>query len=182
MRVAVSVLAFSAFIGVYAAADNSITINTLHNPPPVGLKLRILPPPFTLEEVIRAVSQKHKVPAAMIRGVIAAESNFKPEALSPKGAIGLMQLMPATAEELGADPAVPEQNVEAGAQYLSWLLNRYRNKRDRLQCAIAAYNAGPGNVDRYDGVPPFPETRDYVKRVLANCKRFGGVQEMALAN
>ena len=172
MRIAVSALTFSAFLGLYAAVDAAIITNEFHDSPPPLLKMRLVPPPFTLDEVIRAVSRKHQVPAAMIRGVIAAESAFQPEALSPKGAVGLMQLMPSTAAELGANPHVPEQNVEAGAKYLGQLLKRYSKKRDRLECALAAYNAGPGNVDHYDGVPPFPETREYVRRVMANCKRF----------
>lgn len=86
-----------------------------------------------------------------------------------------MQLMPETAQELAVDPTIPEQNVDAGARYLSWLLRRYAHKRDPLRRAIAAYNAGPGAVDRYHGVPPFRETRAYVSRVL----RFYRVYEKA---
>lgn len=77
-----------------------------------------------------------------------------------------MQLMPETAHQFGVDPTVPEQNIDAGAGYLSWLLQRYADKRDQLRRTIAAYNAGPGAVERYHGVPPFRETRTYVSRVL----------------
>ena len=97
---------------------------------------------------------------------MAVESGFSSDAVSRKGALGLMQLMPETAQQFAADPTVPEQNVDAGAHYLSWLLQRYANKRDKLRRAVAAYNAGPAAVDRYHGVPPFRETRLYVSRVL----------------
>jgi soluble lytic murein transglycosylase-like protein len=122
--------------------------------------------------MIRAASRKHQVEGALIRSVIAAESAFSPDAISPKGAVGLMQLMPDTARQLGADPRVPEQNVDAGAHYLSWLLRRYSKKRDPLRHAIAAYNAGPGTVDRFRGVPPYRETRIYVARVLKLFKKY----------
>lgn len=84
-----------------------------------------------------------------------------------------MQLMPETAQEFSADPAVPEQNVEAGTHYLSWLLQRYAGRRDQVRRAVAAYNAGPGMVDRYHGVPPFRETRHYVARVLHLYRAYG---------
>jgi soluble lytic murein transglycosylase-like protein len=83
-----------------------------------------------------------------------------------------MQLMPETAREWGADPRIPEQNVEAGIRYLRFLMERYRNSRRPLACAIAAYNAGPAAVDRFHGVPPFRETRGYVARVLSFLHHF----------
>lgn len=101
-----------------------------------------------------------------MKSIIAAESNFNCDAISDKGAIGLMQLMPDTASEYGVDPTVPEQNVEGGAHYLSFLLYKYRHYKNGLSRAIAAYNAGPGMVDHYGGIPPFRETRAYVARVL----------------
>lgn len=140
--------------------------------PHVPERLSVHPPELTMTEVIRAAARKHGVPRAMIRSVIAAESNFNPVALSDKGAVGLMQLMPETAAELGADPHIPEQNIEAGTHYLRQLQSRYRNRRDSWIRAIAAYNAGPGNVDRYSGIPPFPETQQYVKRVFGYFKRY----------
>jgi len=142
-----------------------------------GRPARPLPPislnfPKDPHALIRAAAQKHNVPAAFVKSIVAAESNFQADALSPKGAIGFMQLMPETAELFGADPNVPEQNIDAGTRYLRWLMDRYRNYRDGLRRVIAAYNAGPGMVDRYRGVPPFPETRVYVTRVLAFLRQF----------
>jgi soluble lytic murein transglycosylase-like protein len=122
--------------------------------------------------VISAASKKHNVPAPFVKSIIAAESNFDCCAVSAKGAIGPMQLMPETAQLFGADPTVPEQNIDAGTHYLQVLLSRYGKSRNRLKRVIAAYNAGPGVVDRYRGVPPYRETRTYVKRVLAFLQRF----------
>jgi soluble lytic murein transglycosylase-like protein len=98
--------------------------------------------------------------------VVAVESGFRTNAVSSKGAIGLMQLMPATAREYGANPNDPEQNVEAGTQYLRDLLWKYRNDPHQVSRALAAYNAGPGAVDRYHGIPPYRETLAYVESVL----------------
>jgi soluble lytic murein transglycosylase-like protein len=122
--------------------------------------------------LICAAAKKHRVPAAFVNSIVAAESNFNRDAVSPKGAIGLMQLMPATAEEYGADPNIPEQNVDAGTHYLRTLMDKYGNRRSSLKRVIAAYNAGPGRVDRYHGVPPFRETRAYVIRVLTLLHRY----------
>jgi soluble lytic murein transglycosylase-like protein len=133
----------------------------------------LLPKAQTLT-LIAAAAAKHNVPAAFVQSIVAAESNFNCAAISPKGAIGLMQLMPETAEQFGADPMIPEQNIDAGTRYLRALMNRYQNSRSSLHRVIAAYNAGPGMVDRYHGIPPFRETRCYVTRVLAFFKQFGG--------
>jgi len=122
--------------------------------------------------LIHAAAIKHKVPEAFIRSIVAVESNFNAQAVSPKGAIGLMQLMPATARELGADPAVPEQNIDAGTRYLRLLMARYQKYRNGMKRTIAAFNAGPAVVDRFRGVPPYRETRGYVARVLALFKRY----------
>jgi soluble lytic murein transglycosylase-like protein len=122
--------------------------------------------------MIRASAKKHRVPAAFVKSIVAAESNFDCGALSPKGAIGLMQLMPDTAQQYGVDPTIPEQNVEAGTRYLRWLMDRYHKYRNPLPRVIAAYNAGPGVVDRYKGVPPYKETRGYVTRVLGYLRQF----------
>ena len=113
-----------------------------------------------------------RVSAAFVTSIMAAESNFDASAISPKGAIGLMQLMPATAQLFGADPTVPEQNVDAGTHYLRFLIDRYHKYGNWLKRVIAAYNAGPGVVDRYHGVPPYRETKTYVARVLAFLKKF----------
>jgi len=139
---------------------------------PALTRLHIPAPKFTLNEVIAAAARKHQVSPAFVKSIIAAESGFSQAAVSTKGAIGLMQLMPETAREFGADPAVPEQNIDAGTHYLSWLSRRYAGKGDALKRVIAAYNAGPGAVERYGGVPPFRETRTYVARVLRFYKKY----------
>jgi len=124
--------------------------------------------------LIRGAAEKHGVPAAFVKSIVAAESNFDCDAVSPKGAVGLMQLMPATAREYGADPTIPEQNIDAGTHYLRVLMDRYQKHRNSLVRVIAAYNAGPAMVDRYHGIPPFRETRHYVLRVLRFLSNFQG--------
>jgi hypothetical protein len=109
-------------------------------------------------------ARKYGLPPELVRAVVAVESAYRPDAVSSKGAIGLMQLMPATARELGADPKVAEQNVDAGTRYLRDLLLKYDQ---RMFHALAAYNAGPGAVDKYHGVPPYRETHAYILNVLA---------------
>jgi soluble lytic murein transglycosylase-like protein len=128
--------------------------------------------------LISAAAQRHRIPEAFLKSIVAVESNFDSAAVSPKGAIGLMQLMPTTAHQYGADPTIPEQNVDAGSRYLRCLIERYRKSRNPLTRVIAAYNAGPGAVDRYRGVPPFRETRGYVVRVLALLRRSEGGREL----
>jgi soluble lytic murein transglycosylase-like protein len=115
-------------------------------------------------EIIAQASAAHGVDPLLVRAVIQVESNYKPRARSPKGAMGLMQLMPATAAVLAvSDPYDPDQNVRGGTAYLARLLDRYGGD---LALALAAYNAGPEAVDRHGGVPPYAETREYVRRVL----------------
>jgi hypothetical protein len=117
-----------------------------------------------LERLIAGASAKHQVPDWLVRNVIRAESGGNPQATSPVGAMGLMQLMPGTAATLGVSDAYDaEQNVDGGTRYLRQLLDRFGGDYSK---AVAAYNAGPGAVERYDGVPPFAETQAYVKRVL----------------
>ena len=120
------------------------------------------PAPATPAGLADAAADRYGLPRQLVRSVMAAESAFQPRAVSPKGAIGLMQLMPSTAQALGANPYDPFQNVDAGAHYLRDLLTRYDN---RLWHALAAYNAGPEAVDKYNGVPPYPETINYVSRI-----------------
>jgi soluble lytic murein transglycosylase-like protein len=123
-------------------------------------------PQQVVDPMIQMAARKHNVRASLVKGIVAAESAFNSNAVSRKGALGLMQLMPQTAQQFGANPLDPQQNIDAGTRYLRVLLNRYRSSRNCLTRVIAAYNAGPGMVDRYRGVPPFKETRNYVVRVL----------------
>jgi soluble lytic murein transglycosylase-like protein len=115
------------------------------------------------ETAINIAAEKNRVDPALIRAVIHAESAFKPGARSKKGALGLMQLMPDTAKDMGvANPLVPEDNIQGGVRYLAWLLEE---NSGNIRLATAAYNAGPGAVKRHNGIPPYEETQIYVKRV-----------------
>lgn len=115
------------------------------------------------DDSINEHSRRIGVSADLVRAVIQVESAFNPTAVSTKGAMGLMQLMPATALELGvSNPFEPDQNIRGGVTYLKRLLVRYDHK---VELALAAYNAGMGNVEKYGAVPPFKETRNYVKKI-----------------
>ena len=138
------------------------------------------PPPFALAfdpaqprpqvpygELIYSAGERHALNPALLAAVIKAESAFDPRAVSHKGAQGLMQLMPATAKRFGLsgrEVFEPAKNLDAGARYLSWLTRRFEGD---LAHVLAAYNAGEGTVDRFAGVPPYRETRDYLRRIYA---------------
>ena len=118
-----------------------------------------------IRQGIRRAARKFNLPEKLIQSVIQAESNFRADAVSPAGAQGLMQLMPATARELGVtDPFDVQQNIDGGAKYLRQMLDRFGGD---LKVALAAYNAGLGTVQKYDGDVPYRETRSYVRKVLA---------------
>jgi len=125
-------------------------------------------PALTPAELADQAADKYGLPRWLVRSVMRAESAFQPQVVSPKGAIGLMQLMPGTAQTLGADPKDPAQNADAGARYLRDLLVKYDGA---LWHALAAYNAGPGAVARYKGLPPYAETLRYISRIDQDRKK-----------
>lgn len=114
------------------------------------------------DDIINQAAARYGVDADLVHSVIQAESDYDPTCHSGAGAVGLMQLMPETARSLHVDPWDPKQNVEGGVRYLRGQLDRFKD----VDLALAAYNAGPGAVQRHHGVPPYPETQGYVKRVL----------------
>lgn len=138
-------------------------------PPPMGIDLRFAEgqdvPETPYGELIYAHGRDHGVNPEVVAAVIRHESAFNPRAVSPKGARGLMQLMPATAQRFGVrtdELFTPQRNIEAGVRYLSWLVKKWG---DDLPRVLASYNAGEGAVARYDGVPPYRETRNYIRRI-----------------
>ena len=132
--------------------------------------------PRTLEQMVTDAARKYALPRSLVRAVARAESALDPVAVSPKGARGVMQLMPGTAKELGVDDAFdPAQNIDAGARLLRQLLEKYSG---RLAEALAAYNAGAGAVAKHNGVPPYRETRGYIRKVV---KDFENAEKQASA-
>ncbi len=117
----------------------------------------------TYDHLIRAACQKYSIDPALVMAVIHTESRFDPQAVSPKGAVGLMQINPITIRELGInDPFNPQHNIDGGVRYLKGLLDTFAGDR---KLALAAYNAGPTQVHRHNGIPPFKETQKYIKQV-----------------
>lgn len=176
-----------ALAQVYAYTDeNGITVLTSNKPDTkrfqvknygcfgtcrtgVNWKNTPLNPQIYAKEV-SAAAKAFDVDKSLIRAIMHAESWFQPTALSKAGAQGLMQLMPATQKRFGVtDPHDPQQNISAGVEYLAWLMNEFAQDKDRV---IAAYNAGENAVKRYDGVPPFNETREYLRRVNILYQRY----------
>jgi soluble lytic murein transglycosylase len=131
------------------------------------------PPSFdrsSFDRFITRAAKQHGISEPLLKAIIKAESNFNPQAVSKKGAMGLMQIMPNTLKDLNInDPFDPEQNIMGGARYMKFLMKRFEGN---LRLAIAAYNAGPENVAKYNNIPPFKETENYVKRVLTYYKRY----------
>ena len=123
-------------------------------------------------DLIERASETHRVDPVLLTAMARTESSFDPRAVSPKGAQGLMQLMPQTASRFGVTDAFDvEQNVDGGARYLSWLLERFSGRTD---LALAGYNAGEAAVERHAGIPPYPETEAYVRKVLDQAERLRG--------
>jgi soluble lytic murein transglycosylase-like protein len=131
------------------------------DPPPAPVPAKL---PTDPKKLLDMAADRYGVPAAFLHSVARAESAYRVDAVSPKGAIGVMQLMPATAAELGANPRDPAENIDAGARHLRDLLERYDGSAHK---ALSAYNAGAGAVQKYGGVPPYAETVNYVQKVLS---------------
>jgi soluble lytic murein transglycosylase-like protein len=149
-----------------AAEKNAAAADAKPKPAPTAADSRALPSsinPDVLHQIVQETAQKHDVDPALVSAVISTESNWNTSALSRKGAQGLMQLVPETAQKMGVYNAWdPQQNIDGGVRYLHMLLDRYNGD---LPKALAAYNAGPSAVDRWGGVPNYPETQEYVRKV-----------------
>jgi hypothetical protein len=125
--------------------------------------------PKTIDEIVTEIASKFVIDANLVKAIIMAESNCNPNAVSPKGAQGLMQLMPSTAKDLNVTkPFDPRENIIGGVKYIKGLMASYGD----LELALAAYNAGPGAVQKYAGIPPYRETINYVKKVINYYERF----------
>jgi soluble lytic murein transglycosylase-like protein len=117
------------------------------------------------QRIIYSKADKYRIEPSLVSAVIKVESNWDAKAISHKGAMGLMQLMPSTAKEMNIkNPFDPEENIEGGTRYLRYLLDKFDGD---INLALAAYNAGPGKIEKFRGIPPFKETKQYVKRILS---------------
>ena len=167
--------------GLQFQGVNTFIQNYQNRPMPEGsmaaelnaLRHRILADPFPIPEAVTTgsyfdmalqMAAKYEIPEQLFFNLVTAESNWDAMIVSPRGAIGLAQLMPGTAEELGVDPWDAYENLDGGARYLRRQYNRFGT----WELALAAYNAGPGAVRKYGGIPPFPETEEYVEKILAD--------------
>ena len=156
-----------------AAAVASFEIEE-YTAPPASARPTAAPVPEPVKDaatLVRDAARRTGLPPALVESVARVESNLRPDAVSPKGALGVMQLMPATARELAADPHDTAQNIDAGARLLRELLIKYDGD---VVKALSAYNAGSGAVDRYRGMPPYAETQDYVDKVIRAYVKEGG--------
>lgn len=150
-------------VTTYEASDYLAKRRHLRKKPEVSFSDSKREPKDTFNEIIAAAAEKYSVDPEIIHAVVNTESYYRPNAVSAKGAQGLMQLMPETAKDLGVTNAFdPAQNVDGGTKHLKYLIEKYDGK---LALALAAYNAGEGTVGKYGGIPPYPETIQYIKKI-----------------
>lgn len=150
-------------------------------PAPAAAKSATPPPapPKTPREHLRDAAGATGLPPEFLMSIAKIESAFQPSAISPKGAIGVMQLMPETARALNVDPHDTRENIEGGARLLRDLLIKYQDYPDQVYRALSAYNAGPGAVQKYNGIPPYRETREYVDKVLREYNRLKAQSQLS---
>jgi soluble lytic murein transglycosylase-like protein len=154
------------------AFENEEYVEYVAPPPaPIAPAPPLAPKATDAKTLVHDAAVRNSLPPAFVASVAKAESAMKQNAVSPKGAIGVMQLMPATAKALDADPHDTEQNIDAGTRLLKELLIKYDGD---VVKALAAYNAGPGAVAKYNGLPPYRETQDYVNKVIRDYQKNGG--------
>ena len=149
--------------------DAAMIVAVEHLPEPEPAPAPPAPPPTRAKparELITEAAERHGLPPEIVHALVMTESAYNEKAVSPKGAIGLMQLMPGTARALQADPHDVAQNIDAGTRLLRDLLLKYQHEDRPVSRALAAYNAGPGAVAKYNGIPPYRETVNYIDKVL----------------
>lgn len=147
------------------AAEPAAAAQPLARPKPAAAEKHAAEP-LSVDAAVERFAAEAGLPAELIHAIVAEESAYRTDAVSVKGAVGPMQLMPQTAAWLGIDRHDPMENIRGGIDYLKQLFERYAGRDDQIVRAVAAYNAGPGRVEQYNGVPPFYETRTYVNRVI----------------